>query len=784
MTDKQEKNQIETQSDPLMDTQWLLGSGTPAEGSFALEDILAEFSPAEPGQSPQEPAPPPSPEPEAPHVSPEPEAQEPQELPPAPPHRKKWWARRPAAAEPPPVPPPAEPAPEEAPAVSAGEPPEITEEMLDEAFFAGLPADGEAPSAPPVETPPDQEEPPPVDAAPEEEPEPAEAPSPPDAQADAAEGVRPVPVEAIEGLMADTVDAVKEEQEERLRRRLEKARKAVSRSFARKEASYRKSVPEVEEEPLPSERAMWNKRRWRDSRKSLHLTALVTAVLWLPWLLGQCGIAVPFFSDSADNAALCVLVPHAIVTILSWPVFRAALELLRERAWSLCATAGLCTIVTLLDEMTLLLLPERVDAAPLGGLASVLLVFALWGLAGTHRGVSESLRTIAMGEPTRVVDRCGATVAKGRGCRQGFYTRLVMEDSPAQWQRLLLPVLALASAIFAALSSVGRGQPQNFLWCWSVILCASSSLVFPLAYSVPFGRLAPRLSRSGAALAGQHGAAVLASTRHLAVADEDLFPQNTAALGGVKLYGEERNRAVSYAATLAVQAGGNLGRIFGDICRSERISFQGMEHFHIHEDGGLSGVIRGETVLVGPPAFLRHKAVRLPGSMPSKTCVCLAVDGELTAVFIMKYTPNDTVEYALRSLRRSGLQITLATRDSNVGLKLLKERFGISGNVQYPELGERLTLSDPERDAEEPSALLYREGILQLASLMIGSGRLCQTALVGNLLSIFSSVAGVLLGFYLTFTGSVAVLTPVLLLTYLLLWVTPMLPLVWTVDKL
>ncbi len=252
----------------------------------------------------------------------------------------------------------------------------------------------------------------------------------------------------------------------------------------------------------------------------------------------------------------------------------------------------------------------------------------------------------------------------------------------------------------------------------------------------------------------------------------------------MKLYGEERNRAVSYAATLAVQAGGNLGRIFGDICRSERISFQGMEHFHIHEDGGLSGVIRGETVLVGPPAFLRHKAVRLPGSMPSKTCVCLAVDGELTAVFIMKYTPNDTVEYALRSLRRSGLQITLATRDSNVGLKLLKERFGISGNVQYPELGERLTLSDPERDAEEPSALLYREGILQLASLMIGSGRLCQTALVGNLLSIFSSVAGVLLGFYLTFTGSVAVLTPVLLLTYLLLWVTPMLPLVWTVDKL
>ena len=55
---------------------------------------------------------------------------------------------------------------------------------------------------------------------------------------------------------------------------------------------------------------------------------------------------------------------------------------------------------------------------------------------------------------------------------------------------------------------------------------------------------------------------------------------------------------------------------------------------------------------------------------------------------------------------------------------------------------------------------------------------------MGNLLSVFSSIAGALLGFYLTFTGSFAVLTPMLLLTYLLLWVTPMLPLVWTVDKL
>ena len=64
-----------------------------------------------------------------------------------------------------------------------------------------------------------------------------------------------------------------------------------------------------------------------------------------------------------------------------------------------------------------------------------------------------------------------------------------------------------------------------------------------------------------------------------------------------------------------------------------------------------------------------------------------------------------------------------------------------------------------------------------------GSRKLCQTVKAGNLLSILGSVCGVLLGFYLTFVGSFAVLTPVNLLTYMVLWAAPLFPLVWSVDK-
>ena len=812
MTDKQDYNQ--NQIDPMMDTQrLLLGVELPEEGSFDLEEILAEFGSKPDAGAAAEEVPPPEPPPQEP--PPEPEEPEEagdggdppvQETPEPPSRRWRLFRRREReqAAEsprtPPPAvpqetpPPPEEPVGEELPAEGDIAPQE--DELLDLAFWAGLgltpeelreiaqepeaPREAEVSAPEPEAGPASETEPEPEpESEPEPEPEPAPAPEP--------EPQEPPPV-SMEEVVASTVDAVKEEQEhrqEKLRLRLEKLRrKKEHHSVRRKEPSPQHPLPEIEDEPLPGEAAGRHKRRFRECKRSLALAAPLLALLWTPWVLAQFAVAVPFFSDSSDNAALCVLIPQALVSILCWPVYRAAVEGFREGGWSVYATALLCTVVTLLDEMTMLLLPGRTDAAPLGGIAAALSVFALWGLTGFHRGMYETLRTAAMGEPSRVVDRCEQGIAKGAGTCAGFYTRTSMEDTASQWQRLLLPVLAAASLVFAVLSSVGQERGQDLLWCWSVVLCASSSLVFPLAFHVPFGRLALRLARSGAALAGQYGAAALAASSRIVVTDNDLFPPGAASLSGLKLYGEERNRAISYAATLAVQGGGMLARLFEEMCRTSRVEYQSLEHFHIHDDSGMSGMIHGETVLVGTPAFMRHKAVRLPASLPSKTPVCLAVDGELTAVFAVKYTAADTAEIAIRALRRSGFQLVLAVRDGCITPKLLKARFGTDCGAVLPELGDRLALSDPEREAGGPSALLYREGLLPYASLAVGSRRLCQTALAGNLISIFSSIAGALLGFYLTFTGSQAVLTPVLLMTYLLLWVAPMLPLVWTVDKM
>ncbi len=614
----------------------------------------------------------------------------------------------------------------------------------------------------------------PLGNGPREEPEEEPAPAPEE------ESTEP----AIEDVVARTVDAVREDRRQRQQHFLKKLKKA--RRKADPKARLRKDSPvdispELVSSEIPVQEAQLRyKIRYRQCRTGLRLSVPVLLLLWLPLLLSRLGVAIPFYGQSEGNAVFVTLALQAVICCLCWPLFPAALE---RRAWTFYAMAVLLNLVTLLDEITLLLLPQRADVQPLGGVAAVVNVAALWGLTGYHRGLWESMRVASLGRPAAIADCREAGVGKGPGPLQGFSVRCAWEDSSALWQRLLLPVLTVASLIFALLSTVGQGKGQNFFWCWSAILATSTSLVFPLTYPVPFGRLAAHLGHSGTAVAGELGAQALSRTRALVVTDDDLFPPGTVSLTGLKLYGEERAAAIAYAAALAIPGGGGLGRAFKDVCLSEGVHYPEAEHFHIHEDGGLSGMLHGETVLLGSPVFMRHKAVRLPPTLPSKNAVCLAVDGELTAAFAVKYTALPAVRAGLKLARNNGLQIVLAMRDGNVTAKLLKTVFGSDFGAVSLEVDDRMAYSDPQRTAGDPNGILCRDGLYPYVDLAAGCHRLCHVIRLGNVLSLTGSVVGTLLGYYLTFTGTLSVLTPPLILTFLLLWAVPMLPVLWGVDK-
>lgn len=277
-------------------------------------------------------------------------------------------------------------------------------------------------------------------------------------------------------------------------------------------------------------------------------------------------------------------------------------------------------------------------------------------------------------------------------------------------------------------------------------------------------------------MAGWSGAEKISRRRCMILTDTDLFPPGTIQLNGIKVYGEERRKAASYAAAMAIRAGSGLERLFDGLLRSEGGGRrETVDDFSFYEEGGWSGTIHGESVLMGTASFLRKMEVRLPGDINLKTGIFLAVDRQLVAVFAVKYNPAENVDFALRMMRRSHVTPILASRDPNITPALLRRKFHKGVRVEYPDLTSRVALSEAEEDRDLPRALLFREGLLPYAETVVGSRRMCKAVRRAAAIGLIGSGAGVLLVFYLLLQNAYDLLNPLAMMIFLLLWTLPVL---------
>ena len=146
----------------------------------------------------------------------------------------------------------------------------------------------------------------------------------------------------------------------------------------------------------------------------------------------------------------------------------------------------------------------------------------------------------------------------------------------------------------------------------------------------------------------------------------------------------------------------------------------------------------------------------------------------LTAVFAVKYQPSRNAEWALRAMRRCHITPVLAVRSSNVTPGLIKRKFGVDAKVVYPDVSTRLALAQlAAQQGETPNVIVCREGLLPLAESVVGSRRMVRAVRTATVLSYIGALCGVLLAYYLTSVGNFAVLTPLAMVVFLLLWLLP-----------
>ena len=606
-------------------------------------------------------------------------------------------------------------------------------------------------------------------AAAEEKTESAEAPS---------EEAKTEPVQEseseedfnFENVVAETVGAVLEQKEERARSRARKERFRLPRL---KKAEKKPAEEEIDEEAL--EAAQWAEEEepeHEDSFRTLRReVARIRKRLRLSTLVVLIGLLLTAFAGKLFSASTMALVQTALLLlncICAAKVFERAWQAVKE----LCFTADVMAVLTAAATMLhgILAALGKSEFAPLCVVASFSVMVALYAARLETKGREESFRLLAVGDPGHVVCESPDGIIRQRGSAAGFSHGVNGGNMAERWQSVLLPVIFTAAVAFSVLATVGQGEKERFFWCLAVLMTAANSMTLPLCFAMPFARVTHRLYHSGAAVAGYLGARLISRSRRMILTDRDLFPKGSVHLNGIKIYGEEIGKVVSYAASMVRRSESGLANIFDDMLASEGGELQKVDEF-LFAEGGFSAVIRGETTLLGTDQFMRHRDVALPGALKLKNALFLAVDGELIAAFAVKYPQVSSTEWAVHSLKRMGIAPVLASRDPNLTPALLKQRFGTDAKAVYPTLEERLSLSDPKnRRSGLMGAVLYREGLMPYAEAVVASRRLCRSAHRMTALSLGGSVVSLLLCFYLAFMGAFSVLAPMSLMMYQLLW--------------
>lgn len=621
----------------------------------------------------------------------------------------------------------------------------------------------------------------------------AEATPPPEEPSDSGAAPPPVLTEeelppppqpvSIELAVGQTVDSVMEEYEEqppekRFRRGLFSRKKFedTEQLFAPPEPP---PEPEPEEEPIGFEESLEDAAKI--SLKAYHrmhrplVAAVIPALILLaPQIAQYFGYEIPFWTGDLILQSILSAVALILMCILCHSVFTRGFSRLMKHCFTGELLMAFSAIAALLDCAARIWLPSRSDV-PLYALpACVGLLFGQWGCAQREKGRYDTFRTAALDTaPPYLVTDLEKGACKQSGRIPGFWTDAVSISISERWQAILLPVVFVSTLVFAGLGSLGRGRSADFILNWSAILAGSAALVLPLTDTLPASRLARRLQKAGCAVAGCAGAEKISQKKSMIVSDQDLFPPGTVFLNGVKLFGEEMPKVVSYGASLARASGCGLRRLFDNLLVSEGGHLETLDDFSFYEEGGFSANIHGESVLLGTASFMRKMEVRLPSGLNLRTGVFLSIDRQLAAVFAVKYQPSENVDWALRLMRRNHITPILASRDPNVNPALLKRKFTAKIKVEFPSLSTRLALSEQEDAHGRPRALLLREGLLPYAETVTGSRRLCSAVRTGTILALLGSVAGTLLTFYLTGLGSYALMDPLRLLVFLLLWTLP-----------
>ncbi|MBQ7874432.1 MAG: hypothetical protein IJ306_04630 [Oscillospiraceae bacterium] len=365
-----------------------------------------------------------------------------------------------------------------------------------------------------------------------------------------------------------------------------------------------------------------------------------------------------------------------------------------------------------------------------------------------------------------------------------FFTRFLelsyRDDATESIARIVSPIVFLCSILVGVIAFLLTGRISDAVTGFAAILCVAAPFSATVAGALPVFRSCHALNEEGSVMAGGYTAETFAETDSVLLDIEQLFPEGSIILHGIKTFAQGRiDEAILDAASVICSTRSTLGSIFINVVQGDRKLLKPVDSI-IYEDGmGLSAWVGGKRVLIGNRELMINHGIDIPshdyenkyvGS--GRDILYLANSGELTAMFVLSYHADKEVYRSLGIMAERGVRLVINCSDPNITTKKLCGLFG------YPESQLNLLSSKYQQKCAElteeretaPAAAVYDGSLFALSDLLNCCGIIRQSSFAAALLEMIGIVLGFILVTLFLFTGNIRSLAMYVLMAFQMFW--------------
>ena len=345
----------------------------------------------------------------------------------------------------------------------------------------------------------------------------------------------------------------------------------------------------------------------------------------------------------------------------------------------------------------------------------------------------------------------------------------------------LAPVAVISSLFVAVLYAFIFKSVQGAVSALTVMLCIGIPFTGMLSGNLPLLLFSRRMLKEDAMVEGYPSVRQLCDTSAVMMRAADLFPAGCVKLENlVPLQQYRVSESLLMAAAVLREGMSPIAPVFDELVMENNNTLPIVESVMFEDKSGLVGWINGERVLIGNIKLMNRYHITvptdvIPGKRQNKDAqiAYVAVSGQAVAALVLSYSAAKTIKEQMQRAERSGLAIVVSTTDANITAELIADRYEVffrSVKVTAPGYSDVIDEATTKVEDTSRAYLATRGRIGSLARAVGGCIGLKANINLGIVIEIFGMILGILLCATLALYASVARLSVLEMMIYILFW--------------